>query len=233
MSMRNPTTSRLLLSLLGASFSILMAANVLHAQTMSLDSVEQFKLVNVKAETVTFKGRKALRVSDAAPAGVGDEGRLVVLPKTEFQDGVIEVDLAGEPGPGAPEGARGFVGVAFRVAPDQSRFECIYLRPTNGRADDQIRRNHSVQYISVPGFPWHKLRKEFPEKYESYVDLLPAEWTKVKIEVRGEKVRLFVNGVEQPTLLVNDLKQGQTKGAIALWIGTGTVAHFANLRLSP
>ena len=202
------------------------------AQTISLDSPEQLKLVNVKAETVTFKGRKALRVLDAAQAGAGDEGRLVVLPKTDFQDGVIEVDLAGEPGPGASEGARGFVGIAFRVAPDTSRFECIYLRPTNGRAEDQVRRNHSVQYISIPGFPWPLLRKDFPEKYETYVDLLPGEWTKVKIEVRGEKARLYVNGVAQPTLLVNDLKQGQTKGSIALWIGTGTLAHFSNVRVS-
>lgn len=221
--------SRLLLSVLATIFWI---STEVQAQTISLDSLDQLKLVNVKAETVTFKGRKALRVLDAATPGAGDEGRLVILPNTDFQDGVIEVDLAGEPGPGAGEGARGFVGVAFRVAADQSRFECIYLRPTNGRAEDQVRRNHSVQYISVPGFPWPLLRKEFPEKYETYVDLLPSEWTKVKIEVRGEKARLYVNGVQQPTLLVNDLKQGQSKGAIALWIGTGTLAHFSNVRIS-
>jgi hypothetical protein len=77
------------------------------------------------------------------------------------------------------------------------------------------------------------LRKEFPGKYETYVDLVAGEWTKVKIEVRGEKARLYVNGVEQPTMLVNDLKQKQTKGAIALWIGPGTVAHFSNVRISP
>ena len=225
--------SHLLISLIGTLFCISATVNTLQAQTISLDSLDQLKLVNVKAETVTFKGRKALRVLDAAKPGSGDEGRLVILPKTEFQDGVIEVDLAGEPGPGAAEGARGFVGVAFRVAADQSRFECIYLRPTNGRAEDQVRRNHSVQYISVPGFPWPFLRKEFPEKYETYVDLVPAEWTKVKIEVRGEKARLYVNGVEQPTLIVNDLKQGQSKGSIALWIGTGTLAHFSNVRISP
>jgi len=207
------------------------ALTAVQAQTISLEP-DQLKPVNVKAETVTFKGRKALRVRDAAPPELGDEGRLVILPKTDFQDGVIEVDLAGEPGPGAGEGARGFVGIAFRVAPDQSRFECIYLRPTNGRADDQVRRNHSVQYISMPGFPWHFLRKEFPEKYETYVDLIAAEWTKVKIEVRGEKARLYVNSVEQPTFLVNDLKQGQSKGSVALWIGPGTLAHFANLRIS-
>jgi hypothetical protein len=203
------------------------------AQTISLDAMDQLKIVNVKAEKVTFKGRKALRVSDTAAAGTGDQEQLVILSKTDFQDGIIEVELAGEPGPNADEGARGFVGVAFRVAADATRFECFYLRPTNGRAEDQLRRNHSAQYISYPGFPWHMLRKEFPGKYETYVDLVAGEWTKVKIEVRGEKARLYVNGVEQPTMLVNDLKQKPDKGAIALWIGPGTIAHFSNVRISP
>jgi hypothetical protein len=213
-------------------FVIATSLTVVHAQTIRLDSPDQLKLLNVKAEAVSFKGRKAIRIDDAANPELGDEGRLAILPNTDFQDGIIEVDLTGEPRPGAGEGARGFVGIAFRIGPDQSRFECIYLRPTNGRAEDQTRRNHSVQYISMPGFPWHLLRKDFPEKYESYVDLVAGEWTHVKIEVRGDKARLYVNGVEQPTLLINDLKQGQSKGSIALWIGPGTLAHFANLRIS-
>jgi len=200
--------------------------------TVRLDAPDELKSRNVKTEMVTYKGRRALRVVDAAAADVGDGERLVILSKTEFQDGVIEIDLAGEPGPGAAAGARGFVGMAFRIAPDASKFECFYLRPTNGRADDQVRRNHSTQYISFPDFPWQKLRKEFPEKYESYVDLVPAEWTKVKIEVRGEQARLYIHGNAQPTLLVNDLKLGMAKGAIALFIGPGTIAHFSDLRLT-
>ena len=227
-------STRLLISVIVATLSIFAATTpAIQAQTISLDAMDQLKLVNVKAEKVTFKGRKALRVSDPAAAGTGDREQLVILSKTDFQDGIIEVDLAGEPGPNADEGARGFVGIAFRVAADASRFECFYLRPTNGRAEDQLRRNHSAQYISNPGFPWHMLRKEFPGKYETYVDLVAGEWTKVKIEVRGEKARLYVNGVEQPTMLVNDLKQKQTRGAIALWIGPGTIAHFSNVRISP
>jgi len=31
-------------------------------------------------------------------------------------------------------------------------------------------------------------------------------------------MRLYVNGAQQPTLIVNDLKMGDTEGAIALWI---------------
>jgi len=204
--------------------------------TIPLDNLNEMDPRNVKMEQVTYKGRKALRVSDAAAANVADGIQLVILNKTEFQDGVIEIELAGEPAANAGAGARGFVGVAFRVAAeagkDAAKYECFYLRPTNGRADDQVRRNHSTQYISYPEFPWQRLRKEFPEKYESYVDLLPGEWTKVKIEVRGDKARLYVHEAPQPVLVVNDLKQGASQGQIALWVGTGTVAHFANLRVS-
>jgi len=188
----------------------------------------------VKVEPVTYKGKPAIRVTDAMdPKAEGDQDRVAVLTGTSFRDGTIEVEVAGEPGPGAFEAARGFVGIAFRVAPDLSGFECFYLRPTNGRAEDQVRRNHSVQYISFPEFPWYRLRKEFPEKYETYTDLVPREWTKVRIEVRGDRARLFVNGAQQPTLLVNDLKRGAgTVGSIGFWIGPGTVAHFAELKVS-
>jgi len=48
--------------------------------------------------------------------------------------------------------------------------------------------------------------------------------------VHGDKARLYVQGSPQPALVVNDLKQ--TQGKIALWVGTETIAHFANLRVS-
>jgi hypothetical protein len=203
----------------------------LSAQQVAL-APSALQLVHVKADTVSYKGRGAVRVVDAAPANMEGDGRLAILSATSLEDGVIEIDVAGEPAAGASQGARGFVGVAFRASADGARFECFYLRPTNGRADDQVRRNHSAQYISAPGFPWFLLRKEFPEKYESYVDLAPGEWTKVKIEVRGARARLFVHGASQPTLIVNDLRQKPAAGAVALWVGPGTIAHFANLRIS-
>jgi len=218
-------------------------------QTFALDSLQGLKLVNVKAEAVTYKGRKAIRIvgtqtraQGARPTGAGRPPAgarrpgggpaLAVVEGADFQDGVIQIDLAGKPAAGAPEAARGFIGVAFRVAPDISKYECFYLRPTNARADDQLRRNHSVQYISFPGWEWFRLRKETPGKYESYVDLVPGEWTKVKIEVRGDKARLYVHDAPQPCLIVNDLKQGVTRGAVALWNGVGTEGYFSNLRIS-
>lgn len=76
------------------------------------------------------------------------------------------------------------------------------------------------------------MRKEFPERYESYVDLVPGEWTRMRIDVSGASARLFVNGAAQPNLVVNDLKHGVGEGGVALWIGAGTEGFFSNLKIS-
>src|ERR1700730_9141360 len=191
--------------------------------TLALDKLE---LHNVKAEPVTYLGRRAMRVSDAGPQDLDDAGRLAVVPGSSFQDGTMEVTLSGDTAPDAPANLRGFVGIAFRITADRSRFECFYLRPKNGRSEDQLQRNHSAQYMAVPGFPWDKLRNETPGKYESYVDLVPGQWTKLKIEVKGKIAKLYVHGAGQPTLIVNDLKQPLSTGGISLWVGQGTIAHF-------
>jgi hypothetical protein len=234
---------------------LLGAALAAGAQTFELSSPSGLELHNAKAEAVTFQGRKATRatISDEAAAaaakarqaaggapgrgpGAAEAGRqdhLLLIPGVEFSNGTIEVDLAGEPGPGAAGGARGFVGVAFRVQPDRRTYDAFYLRPTNGRADDQERRNHTAQYIHHPEHTWFRLREETPSRYESYADIEPAKWIRVKIDVDGDKARLYVNGVEQPTLIVNDLKSGAGgKGAVALWFEGSTIAHYANLKIS-
>ena len=121
--------------------------------------------------------------------------------------------------------------MAFRLR--DGRFEYIYLRPTNGRADDQVRRNHSTQYSSFPDFDFARSRKEAPEKYESYVDLDPGAWTRYRVVVQGTTARLFVHGAEQPALVVNDLKLGDSTGPVALWIGPGTEGYFTGLTIKP
>ncbi len=201
-------------------------------QEIALGAGDKLELRNVKAEKVNYQGRAAMRVTDAAAAETDDAERLAIIPGTSFQDGTIEVSLSGDTLANAAAQARGFVGIAFRVSGNGSHFECFYLRPKNGRAEDQLQRNHSTQYVSVPGYPWNKLREESPGKYESYVDLVAGQWTKVKIEASGTKARLYVNGSEQPVLIVNDLKQALAKGRIALWVGPGTIAHFSGLKVS-
>lgn len=216
-----------------AAMAVLLVVSALvNAQVPTSLGLEKLELHNVKAEPVKYLGRDAIRLTDDGPMDLGDAGRLAVVPGTSLLDGTMEVDLTGDTLPNAFPTARGFVGIAFRVSADRSQFECFYLRPKNGRADDQQQRNHSTQYISIPGFPWQKLRSETPGKYESYVDLVPGQWTHVKIQVAGSSAKLYVNEAEQPALVVNDLKQAPVKGAVALWIGPGTIAHFAELNIT-
>ncbi len=213
--------------------SALAPGPVAVAAGSDLLSPERLERVNVTAESVEYRGEPALRLVEAAGA-VASAETLAVLSGSSFRDGTIEIEVAGAPRVGSEAGgARGFVGVAFRLQRDPLRYECFYLRPTNGRADDQLRRNHSTQYVSHPDHPWHRLRKESPGLYESYVDLAPGEWTRVRIVVSGTEARLYVHGAEQPCLIVKDLKLGASEGALALWIGPGTEAHFSSLRVTP
>jgi hypothetical protein len=199
--------------------------------TFPLNSRSGLELHGVEATLVKYRGRSALRLTEADQVAEGPA--IAILTSTEFADGVIETAVAGDRRAGAPEAMRGFVGIAFRVAPEGAQFECFYLRPTNGRADDQLRRNHATQYISHPDYPWFKLREETPGVYESYADLVPGAWTALRIEVSGVRARLYVGGVKQPTLIVNDLKLGETRGQIALWIGEGTEAYFSRIVVRP
>jgi hypothetical protein len=196
---------------------------------LGAQSVDRLSGKSVSIAQKDFKGRSAVQV--IAANGAANATSYAVIKDVRFRDGAIEVDVAGQPAAGASEGARGFIGIAFRLQSD-GRYEYIYLRPTNGRADDQVRRNHSTQYSSHPDFDFARARKEAPEKYESYVDLQPGVWTRYKIEVDGRKARLYVHGAEQPCLVVNDLKLDPREGGVALWVGPETEGYFSNLKIT-
>jgi hypothetical protein len=191
-------------------------------------SIDGLELHNVRAEPGSYQGRQAVRLTEQ----VMGEGGIAILPDSELGDGWIETRLAGRVRPDAPPDMRGFAGVAFRVRPDGNQYECLFLRPMNARADEQLRRNHTTQYVSHPDHPWYRLREEAPGIYESYADLVPDDWTRVRIEVSGMRARLHLGSAEQPCLIVNDLKLGTGSGRVALWIGTGTEAYFGEVDIT-
>lgn len=209
-------------------------AQNIKTQNINLGNFDDLVPLDVQVEKAEFLGQACIKVSKVTNKGYDEiPHSLVLLPNIEFTNGTIELELAAIPDPKAVESSRGFVGLAFHLDKENPEsYECIYLRPTNGRADDQLRRNHSVQYVSHPEYPWYRLRKESPGFYESYVDLVPGEWTKVKIEVEGNKAKLYVHGNEQPTLIVNDLKKEGRGGIIGLWLHSTTIAYFSDLRIT-
>jgi hypothetical protein len=224
--------------LIAVALSLAVAVNAEPApQLLASDSIDRLRPVNVSVELAEFDGSKAIKLQIAPgvkpSSNTIDTATFALIEGTEdFANGSIEATLESDLSPNALPAARGFVGLAFRVAPDQRHFEAIYLRPFNGRADDQVRRNHTIQYMSFPDYDFAPLRASDPGKYESYVDIGPREWIKVRIDVDGARARLFVNGAPQPALIVNDLKMGPTAtGAVGLWIYNGTVAHFRDVRI--
>jgi hypothetical protein len=211
--------------------ALLTGAGLGHAapdtQTFSLSDAKDLIPINVKADAVEYKGRKAVRLIDDT-----SKDGLAFLRDVDFQDGTIEMDVALKVTTPPDVRMPGYFGVAFRAQSDASHYELFYLRPGNSQAEDQAMRNHSVQYVSVPGFDWYKLRREWPWVYETYAELQMEAWMKLKIEVKGRTARLFLNGSEQPALIVDGLKGADLHGGIALWCDPGEEAYFSDVRIS-
>jgi len=196
------------------------------------DSARFTPVLNGTTRVVDYRGRRAVNLVPSPETAGKDEDMLAVLEGHQFKDGTIDIDVAGAPRPGMPPDSRGFIGIAFRTGERGEWSEVFYLRPTNGRSDDQLRRNHSVQYVSHPDFTWSRLRRETPGLYESYVDLEPAVWTAMRVVVAGTTARLYINGAKQPCLVVTDLKHGDAPGRIALWAHVETDAYFGAITIS-
>lgn len=214
-----------------------------HAQTIQFQG-RVFEISNVKASVVEIDGEKALRVErdleklafdpSLKDAATVDEPTFVKLQDIDFANGTIEVKVLSRLLKTAPPIARGFIGVAFRIEEQNAQFEAIYLRPTNGRADEQFRRNHTIQYFSYPDYKFDKLRKEeYKGQYETYADIGLDEWIDMRIEIKDEKAVLYLNNQEQPAFLVNGMLGNSKSGSIGLWVDIGTEGYFKDLKVSP
>lgn len=126
-----------------AGLAVIHAAGASETElSLALDNAAQVEARNVTVRAVEYRGGPALEVRRSVSGAAPDIDTFAFVPNLDFHNGTIEVEVAGAPLSDAPAGARGFVGVVFRVETTDGSFGCegIYLRPTNGRADDQIRR---------------------------------------------------------------------------------------------
>lgn len=179
-----------------------------------------------------LKGSEVVKVIKDSTVKEADEATFVKINNLSFSNGVIEVEVLSKLRANASPNDRGFIGLAFRINDNNTKFESIYLRPTNGRAEDQLRRNHSIQYFSFPDYKFDRLRKESPEKYESYADMELNKWIKLRVVVNGLQAKLYLNNNPQPSLIVNDLKHGaDALGGIGLFVDVGTEGYFRNLKI--
>jgi hypothetical protein len=126
-----------------------------------------------------------------------------------------------------------YLGIAFHRK-DDATYEAIYLRPFNFRIDDPLRRQHAVQYISMPEFDFQDLRDRFPEVFENPVDasIVPTDWVRLRVVIEGSKLQVYVGLIKQVTLEVRNLGRLED-GQVGLWVGNDSGGDFANLIVTP
>ena len=148
------------------------------------------------------------------------------LNEIRFGNGIIEFDVKGR-----DMMQRSFAGIAFHGSND-STMDVIYFRPFNFQSPEAERKNHSVQYVSLPAYDWQKLRTQFPGKYEHAIDKAPQpnDWFHVRIIIKAPKISVYVNDNSLPDLVVDQLSD-RKEGMIGFWVGNNSDGDFANLKL--
>ncbi len=213
-------------------FVVILFSINLNAQTIKLES-SRLEAVHVFMSMEKLMGSEVVKVIKDSSVKKVDEPTFVKIKDVDFSNGIIEVKVLSRLLKNAPEFARGFIGIAFRINNSNTKYESFYLRPTNGRANDQVRRNHSIQYYSYPDYKFDRLRKESPERYEVYADMELNKWISMRIEVKDAQAKLFLDNNKQPSLIVTDLKHGaNASGSIALWVDVGTEGYFKDLKIT-
>lgn len=214
-------------------FSFLLSLNTtIFAQSVKLG---KYELVanKVSLTKVKIAGKAVVRIIKDTTVKKVDEPTFAKLEGTDFKNGTIEVKILSKLLNNAPEFARGFIGIAYRITQDNATYESIYIRPTNGRSEDQVRRNHSIQYYAYPDWKFDRLRKEAAEAFEAYADMQPNKWITIRIEVKENIAKLFLDKNKQPSLFVNTPKDVIAKsGGIGLWVDIGTEGFFTDLKIT-
>jgi len=158
------------------------------------------------AQPAEYMGRKCLKL----------DGGAAVLKDFEMRDGVLDVDVAAS-------AKRGFFGFDFRIDKDGLNYEEVYLRPHESGLPDAIQytpvlnTGRNWQLFNGPGFT-------------AGIDIPRNEWFHLRLEVAGAQAKLFVKDMDQPALVMNDLRSGVQKGQIALMVLMGET-YFSNFQV--
>ena len=191
-----------------------------------------FEQVNVKAKLTTLKKDIVLRVVKSNKIMEFNENTYAKLTNFSFHNGIIEVQMLSRLLSNAPNFARGFIGIAFRINDDDSKFESFYIRPTNGHSEDPIRKNRAVQYFSYPNYTFEYFRNLNIADYEGSADIKLNEWITLKAIIQESRGEFYINNNETPSLVVENMKLGEAaSGSIGLFVDIGTEAFFKDLKI--
>ena len=196
------------------------------------NTVDEFENIHTAMSDVLLDGEQTIRVVKADKIMQFDENTLVRLKDCDFHNGTIKVKMLSRLLPDAPDFARGFIGIIYRVNDNNSEFESFYIRPTNGMTDDPVRKSHGCQYFSYPGYTFSYFREFNITKYEAPIHNGLDEWVQLKAVIRDETAEFYLNDEPEPVLTVKDMKHGKdARGSVGFFSEIGTEAFFKDLEI--
>lgn len=195
---------------------------------------EDYITSNTAIENCKLSKENVLRIVKTEKLNESDINSIAFLKDFTFHNGRIEVDILSRLLKDAPDYARGFAGIAFRVKEDASAFESFYVRPANGRnCTDPVRRQHGCQYFSYPKYTFSYFREKGITDYEAKTDIGLNEWIHIRADIHNEKAQFYVNDMTTPVLNVTDLKyESDISGSVGFFLDTGTEAFIKNLEIN-
>ena len=167
-------------------------------------NIENWKENYTHISNEAIDNEKVLRVIKSGKINEYDENTYAKLVDSSFHNGIIEVKMLSRLLKEAPDFARGFIGIAYRIHEDDTKFESFYVRPTNGRqCDDPVRKQHGCQYFSYPTYTFAYFRI------------------------------FYLNDDLQPSLVVDQMIHDKSmRGNIGFFVDIGTEAFFKDLKIT-
>lgn len=205
---------------------------------------QEFELHNVTGSVIKFQGENVLKIerdlqslpfdANRLEATVDEKHYAKLVGLDDFENGTIEIKMYSQIQDPSPfPAAAGFIGLYYRIAPNDSAFESIYLRPKVGRASNQMFRNHAVQYFSYPNFKFETLRKNYPPgSYEGSAPVALKEWITMRIEVNGVTAEMFINNMKYSSFIVDKMLGKVKRGGVGLYVDIATIGYFKDLKVT-
>jgi len=164
---------------------------------------ESDRWIMANAEVVQHLGRSCLM-------GVA------YLKDVEFENGVIEVDIA-------VSGERSYPGVIFRMQSPLD-FERFYIRPHRAPYyPDALQYTHVINGVAS----WQLCQGD---GFTALAEIPENQWIHLKLEISGTQARVYFGDDEHPVLVIPHLKHGKSIGSLGLMGPRDKTAYFSNFR---
>ncbi|MEE9443038.1 MAG: hypothetical protein V3V99_10280 [candidate division Zixibacteria bacterium] len=140
---------------------------------------------------------------------------IAVLGDVEFEDGIIEFDIAA-----ITDREKSYPGIIFRI--QGQNYERFYVRPHRSALYSDV-----LQYTpTINGVAGWQLYSGDGCTEKATIPV--GQWIHMKMVIKGTQAQLFIDDNEKPALSISELKLGPRRGSIGVFGPAVGVSYFSN-----